>query len=464
MEDEDSGYMFYKIYSGNLSFEMKDREGVRKLDGITALSCTGHEFIRYFSEIPQSITLTTQLTLFEFEQYMQKVLLSEHALNYLVLPLWLDCPTPLASKNYFKTNNCVASMQYSKRCKLFVFPKDFLRLDWLTTLNFYIVHSTHNQVELVGFVVLKLIECTSYEVSIIPEKNAIEKNSKAFKLIRSQNEVIEKTMDMSILDEKRNLDCMNGTTCNGTSSTGYDQHLISNNRPSTQRLFEDLIDNNHHASLGSGFVGNGNSSNTNGNNYQGSNNNFNKNYINNGKNSGIAGGMNANQYNNNGNYQNNKKWFNNNTNAGNGGNNGGAHFNKNNKNKFQNKLQRLMAPDLQADLAGVGNANGEQFKNGEKREKNCNDDNESYEDSGNSNQLFADDDQFNGFSSGDKYHNQKQNKAGNFENDLLGTLKMGYMNSSSNNGRPGNNLPNIHQQHHYNNYNKKQEQFGNNNL
>lgn len=63
---------------------MKDRETFKKLDSLSFYSCTGYEFTRYFSEIPQNLTLTTQLTVFEFEQYMQKVLLSEQALNYLV--------------------------------------------------------------------------------------------------------------------------------------------------------------------------------------------------------------------------------------------------------------------------------------------------------------------------------------------------------------------------------------------
>lgn len=89
-------------------------------------------------------------------------------------------------------------MQYSKRCKLFIFPKEFLRQDWLTTLNFYVVHNPQTQIELVGFVVLKLVDCTSYEVTIIPEKVVIEKSMKVYKLVRNQGEVVEKNIDSSV--------------------------------------------------------------------------------------------------------------------------------------------------------------------------------------------------------------------------------------------------------------------------
>jgi hypothetical protein len=248
--DSESQHMFYKIYSDSINFHLKDGEGSRKLDNLKCYSCTGHEFIRYFSEIPPSVTLTTQLTVFEFEQYMQKVLLSEQALNYVVLPLWVDCNTPLASRNYFRSNNCVASMQYSKRCKLFIFPKEFLRQDWLTTLNFYVVHNPQTQIELVGFVVLKLVDCTSYEVTIIPEKVTLEKSHKVYKLVRNQGEVCEKNLDSSILMERHGSDAMGHM---GTHDGHYHEAGLGV-RGGSSRLFEDLIDSGLADGSGKGFI------------------------------------------------------------------------------------------------------------------------------------------------------------------------------------------------------------------
>jgi hypothetical protein len=42
---------------------------------------------RYFTEIPDGLQLQPQLSTFEFEQYMMKVLVSDQAMNYLVLPI-----------------------------------------------------------------------------------------------------------------------------------------------------------------------------------------------------------------------------------------------------------------------------------------------------------------------------------------------------------------------------------------
>lgn len=194
---------FYKIFSGNIYVEKKERDCAKKIEDIVMYSCTGEDFIRYFSEIPEGLTLTCQLSLFEFEQYIQKVLTSDHALNYLVLPLWMDCPTPLATKNYFKAQGCVASMQYSNRCKIFIFPKEFLREEWLSTINFFIAKKENTSVELVGFIVLKLVDSAGYEISIIPEPQTIDptqRGHKACKLIKEKGCIFDRQVDLKMLE------------------------------------------------------------------------------------------------------------------------------------------------------------------------------------------------------------------------------------------------------------------------
>jgi len=131
--------MFYRIFKGSIHVETRERDSSKKFEKIEFLSCSGREFIKYFTQVPEGLKLTCQLSIFEFEQYIHKVLVSELKINYLVMPLWMQCGSPLATKNYFKAQGCVASMQYSKKCKIFVFPKEFLRQEWLQTLNFFIV-------------------------------------------------------------------------------------------------------------------------------------------------------------------------------------------------------------------------------------------------------------------------------------------------------------------------------------
>lgn len=196
---------FFSIFKGNIFVEKKERSQSKKIDNISINTCSSCEdFVRYFSEIPEGLTLTCQLQVVEFEQYIQKVLMSNHAPNYLILPFWIDCETPLATKKYFKSQGCVASMQYSKRCKLFVFPKEFLKEEWLRTLNFYIIRRESTPVELVGFLVLKLVESSGYEVSITPEQLEVDRSSqnghKVYKLVKDKNCIFDHQVDLKVVE------------------------------------------------------------------------------------------------------------------------------------------------------------------------------------------------------------------------------------------------------------------------
>ena len=134
------------------------------------------------------------------------MLISDHALNYLVLPFWLDCSTPLVTKNFLKQQGCVASMQYSKRCKLFMFPKELLKEEWLSTINFFTVKKESGSVELVGIIVLKLVESAGYEISIIPEPLKIDngqRGHKAFKLVKEKNCIFEKGISLKEIATKK---------------------------------------------------------------------------------------------------------------------------------------------------------------------------------------------------------------------------------------------------------------------
>lgn len=204
---QNADYTYYQIFKGGVYFETKEKIDLKKKPEKTKIfSCTGEDFIKYFTEIPDGLQLSAHLSKFEFEQYIQKVLVSDQALNYLVLPLWIETATPLTFKNFYKTNECVGSIQYSPRCKIFIFPKEYLRQEWLGVINFHFVKKDLSLTELVGFIVLKLVNSDSYEVNIIPDPVKVEKNHRAYKFVRNHTDVSEKIIDIELLRENKNIE------------------------------------------------------------------------------------------------------------------------------------------------------------------------------------------------------------------------------------------------------------------
>ena len=88
----------------------------------------------------------------------------------MVLPSFVKCSNEMAVRTLFKTNGRVASMEYTKKCKLFIFPREEVRAEWLDIINFVVVKTPEIQsFDLLCFIVAKLSEDT-YELGIEPEK------------------------------------------------------------------------------------------------------------------------------------------------------------------------------------------------------------------------------------------------------------------------------------------------------
>lgn len=69
----------------------------------------------------------------------------------------------------------VVSMEYSKKCKIFIFPKDEMRAEWLDIINYMSVKSPEIQsFELLSFLVCKLNN-EQYELGIEPEKLVVDR-------------------------------------------------------------------------------------------------------------------------------------------------------------------------------------------------------------------------------------------------------------------------------------------------
>lgn len=96
----------------------------------------------------------------------------------------------MALCNEMRNNKFVMSMQYTKKSKIFVMPKDFLESQWLDTLNVVIIKDSETKVDLVFFLVLKLTSAEKDEV-IEPVAFKLQEEDKPYILKRTIDKVIE---------------------------------------------------------------------------------------------------------------------------------------------------------------------------------------------------------------------------------------------------------------------------------
>jgi hypothetical protein len=167
---------YWKIHRGQMKFQQSSsalkknpKSKSKKIEKLSMFVAFGYEFIRNFTEIPQELSLNIKLKRKSFENYIDKVLLSSKKNDYLILPGYLTCENQLAVRAFLKSQNGVASMKYSKKCKLFIFDKSLLKPKWLTAINYVIIKENQSlNVDLLFFVVCKTTE-KNYEVAFNPE-------------------------------------------------------------------------------------------------------------------------------------------------------------------------------------------------------------------------------------------------------------------------------------------------------
>jgi hypothetical protein len=81
-------------------------------------------------------------------------------------------------------------MQYTKKSKIFVMPKEFLESQWLDTLNVVIIKDQESKVDLVFFLVLKLAS-PEKDQAIEPVPFKLLEDDKPYLLKRTIDKVIE---------------------------------------------------------------------------------------------------------------------------------------------------------------------------------------------------------------------------------------------------------------------------------
>ena len=162
---------FYRVYKGCLNFKLKNTSSYKKADSAEMCSCNNLDLIRCFGAIASKLFLSTKINLSEFEKYIQKC---SNNLEYSLLMGWVKLParTTTAAKSYLEKNSVVASSQYTKKCKIFVFSKAQAGTPYFSQFlqenNFYIAKEETEVVELLFIAVLKKTE-TNYEVPMYPE-------------------------------------------------------------------------------------------------------------------------------------------------------------------------------------------------------------------------------------------------------------------------------------------------------
>ena len=114
-------FRYFNIFKGKFKLDLTNS---RQNCESSMFTCAGQEFIRYFSEIPDNLLLSTKLAKRDFIKYMDKALIHNQK-QYLVLPGWVQTPSDLALKSEMQNRSLVLSMSYSSRCKLFLLPKSY---------------------------------------------------------------------------------------------------------------------------------------------------------------------------------------------------------------------------------------------------------------------------------------------------------------------------------------------------
>jgi len=192
-------YKYYRIFSGALDINCNDVESV-KLERLQFLSCAKAQQVARCSLIKDNLTLNTKLSRKMFDNYVEKCLNEGERNNYSIIPGWLNYignNQIVGLKSLMKNNEKIVSAQYSKTCKLFILPKEFLRPQWIDKMDFY---TTNKDMDLVFFIILKK-SCTVDEgVKITPEPMSFEV-SRAYKLVNYEGKVKGKPLNVDILKE-----------------------------------------------------------------------------------------------------------------------------------------------------------------------------------------------------------------------------------------------------------------------
>lgn len=196
-EDTPAGsYKYYRIYNG--SIKIQDEKNVNiNMDQAEMFTCTKSSTVSRFGKIPSSLSITTRINRDGFKKYINRVLCTKVSKDYKVMPGWFNIPHGEENvRVLLNEKNCVASKQYSKGCKIFVFPKTYLEESWLEKLDLNVVGRDHC---IMYMLIWKL--SIKDEETIIPENIPIA-GLEAFKFKFRDGRLRDRPINIQSLKEK----------------------------------------------------------------------------------------------------------------------------------------------------------------------------------------------------------------------------------------------------------------------
>jgi hypothetical protein len=160
-----SYYKKFKIFSGNVNYTTKS-SAPKELKKIELYSLNRKSRAEAVTILPSSgMNLNTKITLSYFQKYMELITSDSKKRQYVALPGWISSNnSTISMKSVLEETKTVASSQYSKRCKIFVFPISALPMSLLRSFDFF-VESIHT--DLLYMIVLKKSE-KAYETRALP--------------------------------------------------------------------------------------------------------------------------------------------------------------------------------------------------------------------------------------------------------------------------------------------------------
>ena len=127
---------YFRIFNGQLATA---EGGAKRRFDAELFTVYGEDFIKNFDAMKEKTPLAFKPSAKDFQQYIDKVLLSAERAQYLILPCFVKIPEELGFVSALTKAGSVASMKYSDNCKVFIFPSFLLKPEWLDVINFILI-------------------------------------------------------------------------------------------------------------------------------------------------------------------------------------------------------------------------------------------------------------------------------------------------------------------------------------
>lgn len=163
------------------------------------MTCSSHERICQFTEIPKGCHLSPKIERTHFIDYITHIMSKPD--EYKFLSGWVTHKKSHSIvSSYLQKKDCVASTQYSPNCKIFVFLVNFVKPEWLHSVAIY---TTTSKIELMFFLVHKKRELN--EIPMKPQVVPVTSPT-AFRLIYANNKIGLKVSALERIREAKRVD------------------------------------------------------------------------------------------------------------------------------------------------------------------------------------------------------------------------------------------------------------------